>query len=73
MNYVIDLKDAVLDLSLENQLELSIYLLDGLRCYSETYLQDADDLQYRRFLNIKNLLERSLSSLSLIEPADLLL
>jgi hypothetical protein len=71
MNYVIDLKDAVLDLSLENQLELSIYLLDGLRCYSETYLQDGDDLQYRRFLNIKNLLERSLSSLSLIEPADL--
>ena len=71
MNYVIDLKDAVLDLSLENQLELSIYLLDGLRCYSETYLQDGDVLQYRRFLNIKNLLERSLSSLSLIEPADL--
>lgn len=71
MEYIIDLKDVVLDLSLENQLELSLYLLDGLRCYSETFLQDGDDLQYRRFLNVKNLLERSISSLSLIDPADL--
>lgn len=71
MKIVIDLKDAVLDLSLSDRLELSSWLLQSLYDYSEMYLCDGDDDQYRRLLAVKNSLEYSLNALSRINPADL--
>ena len=71
MKIVIDLKDAVLDLSLSDRLELSTLMLSSVYDYSEMYLCDGDDDQYRRLLAVKNSLEYSLNALSRINPADL--
>lgn len=71
MNIVLNLKDIVLDLTHDQQIELSIYLLDGLFSYSEMYLDDGDDLQYRRLLRVKNSLERSIFAIKSIDPRDL--
>lgn len=71
MNYVINLKEVVLDLSLDQQLSLASYLVEGLYNYSDTFLDDGDDLQYRKFLLLKNKLEHSLSLLNSISPSDL--
>lgn len=71
MKYVIDLKDAVIDFPHGDQLDLALYLLDGIFAYSDIYLDDGDDLQYRRLLLVKNNLERAISSLRLINPDDL--
>lgn len=71
MKIVIDLKDVVLDLSLSDRLELSTLMLSSVYDYSEMYLCDGDDDQYRRLLAVKNSLEYSLNALSRINPADL--
>lgn len=71
MKIFIDLKDAVLDLSLSDRLELSTLLLSSIYDYSEMYLCDGDDDQYRRLLAVKNNLEYSLNALSRIDPNNL--
>ena len=71
MKIFIDLKDAVLDLSLSDRLELSTLLLSSIYDYSEMYLCDGDDDQYRRLLAVKNNLEYSLNALSCIDPNNL--
>lgn len=74
MKYVIDLKHAVIDqTSLSEQLELAVYLLTGIYQYSEMYLDDGDDLQYRRLLLVKNKLEHSISIINSIQSVDLAL
>lgn len=69
----IDLKDVVLELNHKQQIELSLYLLEGVFCYTDTFLYDGSDLQYRRLLVVKNLLQRSIDSIRMINPDHLIL
>jgi hypothetical protein len=71
MKYVIDLKDVVIDFSQSDQLDLALYVLDGIFAYSDMFLDDGDDLQYRRLLLVRNNLERAIFSLRSINPDDL--
>lgn len=69
----VDLKEAVLDLNYNEQIELSLHLLEGVFCYTQMFLDDGSDLQYRRLLAVKNLLERSIDSIRMINPDHLIL
>jgi hypothetical protein len=69
----IDLNELVLQLAHGQQLELALYLLDGLFCYTDMFLDDGSDLQYRRLLAVKNLLEVSINSIRMINPDHLAL
>lgn len=69
----IDLKNVVLDLTQQQQLDLSLYLLEGLFSYTDVFLDDGSDLQYRRLLAVKNLLEVSINSIRMINPDHLAL
>lgn len=68
MQIVLDVKQLVLDLSLSEQLELSIYLSQVLFDYVDMYHDDSDDMQYRRMLPVRNSLQRVLNELRLIDP-----
>ena len=52
-------------------MDLALYVLDGIFAYSDMYLDDGDDLQYRRLLLVRNNLERAIFSLRSINPDDL--
>lgn len=69
MMYAIDLKEILTEISIENQFELCVYLTDILFDYSNMFIDDGDDSQYRRFLKLRNQLEHSRNSLSLIESS----
>ena len=63
--------DVVIDFSQSDQLDLALYVLDGIFAYSDMFLDDGDDLQYRRLLLVRNNLERAIFSLRSINPDDL--
>lgn len=71
--YSIDLKDAVLELSIDKQYELSLYLLQGVSNYTDMLILDKDYSQYLRFLAIHNALSSAVPYLNSVDPSALLL
>lgn len=66
-DYSIDLKEAVLELPMDKQFELSLFLLHGVFGYTDMYLSDSDYSQYLRFLPIHQAMT---TALPLLDPLD---
>lgn len=71
--YAINLKEAVLELPIDKQLELSLFLLQGAADYTDMFISDGDYPQYRRLLAIHCALSSALPILKPIDPSDLIL
>jgi hypothetical protein len=68
MHIHLDVKEIVLNLSLNDRLLLSVFLLETIRDYVEMFQDDSGFDQYRRFIFLDECLTFSLDFLSLIDP-----